>query len=88
MLPINNELMNIDRTFYLKTDLEAFVPISGEILERFATQWRFRFGFGYRISYAWRAELQYIGERALDTLDDEQVITVESMIFRVKFAFN
>lgn len=86
-IPINNELMHIDRTFSLMSDLEAFVPISGEILERFATQWRFRIGFGYRISYAWRLELLYIGERALDTLNDDQVATIESLIFKAKFNF-
>jgi hypothetical protein len=86
-IPINRQLMNIDRTLYLLSDLEAFFPISGKIAERFSTKLLFRFGLGYRISYNWRAELLYIGEKSRETLGEEFDVTSESFNFRVKYNF-
>ena len=86
-IAINNERINIDRTFYFMSDMENFIPLSGEAANRFSSKTRFRFGFGYRFSYTWRAEFLYLVDKGRDTLEEEFDVTAEAVNFRVKINF-
>jgi hypothetical protein len=86
-IAINHERINIDRTFYFMSDMENFIPLSGEAANRFSSKARFRFGFGYRFSYTWRAEFLYLVDKARDTLEEEFDVTAEAVNFRVKINF-
>ena len=86
-IAINHERINIDRTFYFMSDMENFIPLSGEAANRFSSKTRFRFGFGYRFSYTWRAEFLYLVDKGRDTLEEEFDVTAEAVNFRVKINF-
>ena len=73
-----------NRWVYLFTDVEFFVPLQGDVPERFATKRRFRGGFGYRLSQRWRFEVLYIRDFARETLESEETIDMNAIDFRVK----
>jgi hypothetical protein len=83
-LAINHPNLSVDGTWYLFMDAEFFVPLSGDVPERFATKRRFRGGLGYRLTRKWRFEVLYIRDFARETLEAEETIDMNALDFRVK----
>ena len=70
----NNNSLNDDGTFYGRTDVELFVPLSEDVPERFVESIRFRIGPGYRINSNYRVELMFMldGTRKSPLVDFEE----------------
>ena len=83
-LALNHPSLSVDRTWYLFSDLEFFVPLGEEVPERFATKSRFRGGLGYRLSRRRRFELLYIRDFARETLEEPRDIDMNAIDFRLK----
>jgi len=83
-LALNNDKLSVDGTLYLFTDLEFFIPLGEDVPERFATKWRIRAGFGYRLSRKWRFEALYIRDFGRETLDEEGDIEMNALNLRLK----
>ena len=86
-LAINHKKLADDNTIYFFTDAEYYMPIGDDILEKFASKFRFRIGPGYRLSYANRFELLFIYDFARDTLEDDVNRDAISLNLRFKFYF-
>lgn len=85
--PINNDNMSIKGTLYFMTDVEAFIPLSAQVAESFASKARFRIGLGFRANYNWRIEILYIRDWARDTLEETGSVDIHAIDLRVKVYF-
>ena len=68
---LNHAELSRDNTLYWMADFEFFVPLAGDVPERFATKRRTRAGLGFRRSDRWRLEVLYIRDASRDTLDED-----------------
>ena len=85
--PLNQKSVTADKTRYVLSDWEWFVPINDQPRERYANKQRIRVGLGYRRNFAWRYEALYIWGRSLDTTSDSFTTSDNIIDFRVKRVF-
>ena len=83
---INHVDLSLDRTLYGIADLEGFVPLGGEVSERFASKVRARVGLGYRFGYQCRLEVLYIRDSHRATKEspfgtDANILDVKVKLF-------
>ena len=84
---INHAELSRDGTLYWIADFEFVVPLSGDVMERFATKRRTRAGLGYRRNNRWRFEALYIRDAARDTTDEEFDTAANIVTVRIKMLF-
>ena len=59
--------MPVDKNLFLFGYFEAFFNFGQEIRERFFNQFKYKLGFGYRLSYHWRFDFGAIYQSAKNT---------------------
>jgi hypothetical protein len=69
--PINHSNISDDKTVYLRSDAEVFVPVFENSPELFANRVRIRAGAGYRMSFSWRIEALGAWETFRKTFEDD-----------------
>ena len=69
--PVNHRNISVDKTLYIRSDAEVFVPVFGESPELFANRFRVRAGAGYRVSFSWRIEALGIWQTSRTTFEDD-----------------
>src|SRR5262249_5607683 len=74
-------------TLYAGGDFEVYVPLTGDVSERFANKLRTRVGLGYRFSYEWRAEILYVRDSNRKTKSDPFATSTNAVDMRVKVFF-
>ena len=84
---INHADFSQDNSLYGIADVEGFVPLSGEVSERFASKARARLGLGYRIRYATRFDVLYIRNWHRDTNQGPREPTSNALDLRLKLFF-
>ncbi len=84
-IALNNRSLLADRTLKFLTDAEVYADVRGSIGETFNNRWRFRFGLGYRHSYALRIRFWYVIQRSRGTLDESFNTTDNIFRFRVGY---
>ncbi len=84
---LNHAELSRDGTLYWIADFEFFVPLSGDVPERFASKRRTRAGLGYRRNNRWRFEALYIRDTARDTTDEEFDTAANIVNARIKILF-
>jgi hypothetical protein len=84
--PLNRQSYNEDKNLYAISWTEAFINFDNEIGERYQSTFRQYLGLGYRLSYSWRFELDYVLQRARDSITDDVPDTMSNVVFlTVKF---
>lgn len=86
-IAINHNKLAYDRTWYLFTDGEYFIPINRKIPERYASKIRIRFGPGYRVNRTYHFELLVIYDDAQNTLEDSNPTDTWALNLRAKIFF-
>jgi len=76
-----------DGTLYATADFEVYVPLTGDVSERFANKLRTRAGLGYRFDYRWRGEILYVRDSNRKTKDDPFATSTNALDMRVKVFF-
>jgi len=84
---LNHAEMSLDKTYYFSTDFEFFVPLSGNVPERFASKHRTRVGLGYRRDSRWRFEVLYIRDQTRQTEEGSFATAADIIDFRFKRFF-
>ena len=80
-VPITQKSYNTDKNLYGIIWSEAFVNFENEIEERFKSSFRQYLGLGYRFSYTWRLELNYVFQLSRDSTTDELPDNLNNVIF-------
>lgn len=86
LLPLNHNKLSDDKTIYMMSDWEWFIPIS-DVQERFANKQRIRMGFGYRKNFNWQFETLYIWTRSRKNADDRFTTSDNIIDIRIKYRF-
>jgi len=86
-IAINQNKLAYDRTLYLFTDGEYFIPINRKISERYASKIRLRLGPGYRVNHSYHLELLLIYDDTQNTLENENSTDSWILDARVKIFF-
>jgi len=68
--PLNRPNMGSDGTVHLIADWEWYVPIKGDLSERFANKRRYRGGVGYRRDRSWQMAALYMRSNSRNTIDE------------------
>ena len=84
---INRADFSQDNSLYGIADGEWFIPLTGDVSERFASKARARFGFGYRMRYATRFEVLYIRNWNRATEEGPKEPTSNAVDLRLKLYF-
>ena len=70
-IPITKRSYNENKQLYNKVQFEYFGNLDSNIEERFRTTRRLIIGLGYRLSYSWRFELEYIQQGSRNNRSDD-----------------
>ena len=84
---ITREDISKDRTLYGIYDVEWFVPLGGEVTERYVSKVRMRAGLGYRFLYGTRLEVLYIHEWQRKSPGAPKESSADILDIRLKFFF-
>jgi hypothetical protein len=84
-IAINHASLIQDRTFHFFSDVELFTDPEDDVAETFASRWRFRFGLGYRYTFAWRFHFVYTIQRSLSTVGESFETTDNIFRFRASY---
>lgn len=84
---INHGDMSRDGTLYFHADVEAFIPLNGNVDETYASKLRSRIGLGYRRSDVWRYELLYVRDETRKSPGDAFARSSNAFDFRVQTFF-
>jgi Protein of unknown function (DUF2490) len=84
---LNHKEMSLDKTFYLTTDFEFFIPLSGDAVERYTNKRRTRVGLGYHLDSRWRFEGLYIRDASRDNSGESFDTSANSVELTVKVFF-
>ena len=68
--------LNEDKNLSLFGYYEAFHNFENEVVERFFTQYKYKFGFAYRHNYAWRFDLGMIYQEATNNVQEVGILPV------------
>jgi hypothetical protein len=85
-IAINHASLIQDRTFHFFSDVELFTDPADDVAETFASRWRFRFGLGYRHTFAWRFHFVYTIQSSLSTVG--QTFETTDNIFRFRASYH
>jgi Protein of unknown function (DUF2490) len=84
---LNHKEMSLDKTLYLTTDFEVFVPLSDDPMERFTNKRRTRVGLGYHLDSRWRVEGLYIRDASRDNSGESFDTSANTVELTVKVFF-
>jgi len=57
------------------------VNFDNDIQEKYQSTFRQYLGLGYRFSYSWRLEVDYVFQAARNAINDENADTLSSVVF-------
>ena len=80
-IPITGQSYVSDNDLYGLAFSEVFVNIDDNIDERYKGTFRQYLGLGYRFSYEWRSELQYVLQLSRDSITDDNFDTTSNVIY-------
>jgi hypothetical protein len=80
-IPITRTAYNQDGDLYGIIWSEIFLNNDERIGERYQSTFRQYLGLGYRFSYNWRFEVDYVLQASRDTVLDDNADTISSVIF-------
>lgn len=80
-IPLTQKSYNNDKDLYGIIWSEAFINFDSEINEKYQSTFRQYIGLGYRFSYSWRLELDYVFQASRDAITDETPDTKSNVIF-------
>lgn len=80
-IPLTQKSYNNDKDLYGIIWSEAFINFDSEINEKYQSTFRQYIGLGYRFSYSWRLELDYVFQASRDAITDENPDTKSNVIF-------
>ena len=80
-VPITKTSYSEDKNLYGITWSEVYVNFDNEIQEKYQSTFRQYLGLGYRFSYSWRLEVDYVFQAARDAITDENADTLSSVVF-------
>ena len=79
-IPITKKSYNMDNDLYGKLWSEIFINFKDNIQEKYSSSFRQYIGLGYRFSYSWRLELDYVFQASRDSIDDNNPDTLSNVI--------
>lgn len=88
IIPINRKSYFENQLWYGLLDAELFWVTDQQLDERFANQFRFRGGLGYRLSYGWRFEFLYTDQFTRNNLAGDFEETSNIFRLRIKHFLN
>lgn len=80
-IPLTQKSYNNDKDLYGIIWSEAFINFDSDINEKYQSSFRQYVGLGYRFSYNWRLELDYVFQASRDAITDENPDTKSNVIF-------
>ena len=80
-VPITKTSYNEDKDLYGIVWSEIYVNFNNEINEKYQSTFRQYLGLGYRFSYSWRLEVDYVFQAARDAITDENADTLSHVLF-------
>lgn len=81
MVPITQKSYNVDKNLYGKIWTEIFLNNDERINERYQSTFRQYLGLGYRFSYSWRLEADYVLQASRDSKIDDDADNISHVIF-------
>ncbi len=80
-IPITQTSYSVDKNLYGISWSEIYVNFDNEIQEKYQSTFRQYLGLGYRFSYSWRLEVDYVFQAARDAITDENPDTLSHVLF-------
>jgi len=80
-VPITKTSYNMDKDLYAIIWTEVYTNFNNDFRERFQSTFRQYLGLGYRFSYAWRLEVDYVFQASKDSVNDDNADTLSNVIF-------
>ena len=77
-VPISKTSYNEDKDLYGIVWSEIYLNFDNEIKERYQSTFRQYLGLGYRFSYSWRLDTQYVFQAARDAITDDLLESIFS----------
>jgi hypothetical protein len=80
-VPLTQKSYNNDKDLYALLWSEAFINFDNEINEKYQSTFRQYLGLGYRFSYRWRLELNYVFQESRDSIEDQSPDTLSNVVY-------
>lgn len=80
-IPITKHSYNEDNDLYGKIWSEVFINFDNTIGEKYQSIFRQYLGLGYRFSFNWRLETDYVFQASRDAITDDHPDTLSSVLF-------
>ena len=80
-VPITKKSYSIDKNLYGIIWSEIFLSNDEKIMERYQSTFRQYLGLGYRFSYSWRLETDYVLQASRDSMTDDSPDSFSHVIF-------
>ena len=88
-VPITKKSYNEDKNLYGMISTEDFINFENDIREKYQSTFRQYLGLGYRFSFPWNLELQYVFQASRDSIDDEIPDSQNHIIYiKVKYTIS
>lgn len=80
-IPITKKSYSDDQNLYAMLFTEAFINFDNEIKETYQSSFRQYIGLGYRFSYAWRVEIEYVLQASKNSITDDDFTNYDNIIY-------
>jgi hypothetical protein len=79
-IPITQKSYSDDKNLYAMLFSEVFINFSNDINETYQNSFRQHIGLGYRFSFAWRVELEYVLQASKNSINGEDSNNYDNVI--------